>query len=176
MPLTKWKGAASLVWLGAGVSVHAHVLTHRHTSNTHLHAHTQIHGGAYRWCSALRSSPGGTGTSRPCRFRVWCRAGCTHAGHSLRRSSPPHSDKLRPYTLHGSRSQLSTPLKEARKIWVTNIFFFLFVALYFAICQMWHSDTIQRRYPVSTDLVACRSKDVWMSFLDVWVHTVYLLF
>lgn len=147
IPLTKWKRATGLIWLGAGVSVHTHVLTHTctHTKNTHqtrtryphMHAHTPIF--TYRWCSALRSSPGDTGTFRPCRFRVWYRAGYTHAGHSRHQSSPPHSDKLRPYTPHGFHSQLNTPLREAKEIWDTNImpgvktvsffagFFFFFV-------------------------------------------------
>lgn len=103
--------------------------------------HTQIHGDANRWCSVLRSSPGDTGTCRPCRFRVWCREGCTLAGRSPLLSSRPRSGKLRPYTLRESRSQLSTPLKTGRKNPSQDpsltTFFFSFKWRFFYTC--WNS-------------------------------------
>lgn len=102
--------------LVTGVEVAPHVcrdpLVESHTrTHTTVCAHTSV---AHRWCSARRSSPGDTGTSRPCRFRAWCREGCKHAGRSLLPSSLPRSDRPRPCTRRGFRSPLSTPLTKEK--------------------------------------------------------------
>lgn len=91
------------------VSVHTHVLT-RQTHTKRTRPPPRHKKDTHRWCSALRSSPGGTDTCRLCRCRVWCRVGCTPAGHTPPPSSLPRSGRPHPCTLRGSHSRLSTPL------------------------------------------------------------------
>lgn len=77
---------------------------------------------------------------------------------SQRQAPPIHTPWVPQSTEHTSEGS-EKDLGHKHYFWTHKLMFF--VGLYFAICQMWHNSEI------NTDLVTCRPKDVWMSFLDV---------
>lgn len=70
---------------------------------------------AYRWCSALRSTPGCIHTCHPCKSRALHSVGGRLAGCRQGLSNPLHSGSCHPCTHHGNRSPRNRFLQGARR-------------------------------------------------------------